>query len=557
MKNWKQLLAVLLLVFTCGSTIAQPQPPSGKKWVKVETLSDEFNGNELDPQKWDNYHPNWSGRLPSKFKKGNAYVKDGNLCLESGMAKHPSTVNDPFKDYWVDAAACCSKTKAAKVGYYYEAYMKASNLSMTSSFWFRVGEYSEIDVIEHIGNPSKDHRDKDLPYQYHANTHVYGNKYPNMKGKSNPNEWKMPTRGRDEYHLYGFWWKDPNTLIFYHNDVEVMRIKPPVPFEENLKMIFDTEVFPFATAGVANIGLPLPENLKDPNKNTAYVDYVRVYKLEGVVNGEVSSIQLSDNNVTLANIGATKKISATVLPSNATNKTLKWTSSNTNIATVNNGTITAVGKGTATISATSTDGTNIKATVQVTVSGGIEEKSTVSFFDPPASVISGDDLKVTISYDAATELDLVAIINDPSGKWLTNSTQKVSAGKGTKTLTIKQDPAWDVGDDYKLGISIRPVGGGFDSNLDYKNVLFNVIPAIVEETEPVLLTKGWNLIGCPLEGNPALETALSSIWGKVELVKDFDAYYDSSNPSFNSLQNLQWGKGYFIKVSEACELIWE
>lgn len=44
-------------------------------------------------------------------------------------------------------------------------------------------------------------------------------------------------------------------------------------------MIFDTEVFPFAIAGVANIGLPLPEKLNDNSKNTMCVDWVRAYKL--------------------------------------------------------------------------------------------------------------------------------------------------------------------------------------------------------------------------------------------------------------------------------------
>ena len=34
-----------------------------------------------------------------------------------------------------------------------------------------------------------------------------------------------------------------------------------------------------ATAGVANIGLPLPANLNDESKNTMYVDWVHTYRL--------------------------------------------------------------------------------------------------------------------------------------------------------------------------------------------------------------------------------------------------------------------------------------
>jgi len=49
---------------------------------------------------------------------------------------------------------------------------------------------------------------------------------------------------------------------------------------------------------------------------------------------------------------------------------------------------------------------------------------------------------------------------------------------------------------------------------------------------------------------------LSSILDKVEAVKDADGFYVPGN-SLNSLQSLQWSKGYFVKVSEDCELTWE
>ncbi|MDR2712931.1 MAG: Ig-like domain-containing protein, partial [Clostridiales bacterium] len=43
------------------------------------------------------------------------------------------------------------------------------------------------------------------------------------------------------------------------------------------------------------------------------------------------------------------KLTATVKPDNTTDKSLSWSSSNTSVVTVNNGTITAVGAGSATI----------------------------------------------------------------------------------------------------------------------------------------------------------------------------------------------------------------
>lgn len=54
--------------------------------------------------------------------------------------------------------------------------------------------------------------------------------------------------------------------------------------------------------------------------------------------------------------GESFTLTATIEPSNATNKGVKWSSSNTDVATVNNGTIIAKQKGKATITATSADG---------------------------------------------------------------------------------------------------------------------------------------------------------------------------------------------------------
>jgi Bacterial surface proteins containing Ig-like domains len=59
-------------------------------------------------------------------------------------------------------------------------------------------------------------------------------------------------------------------------------------------------------------------------------------------------------------------LTATVAPSNTTNKAVTWTSSNPNVATVNNGVITAVSVGTAIITATIADG-NKSASCSVTV----------------------------------------------------------------------------------------------------------------------------------------------------------------------------------------------
>ena len=64
--------------------------------------------------------------------------------------------------------------------------------------------------------------------------------------------------------------------------------------------------------------------------------------------------------------GNTATLTATVHPDNATNKDVTWSSDNADVATVDNGTVTAVGAGEATITVTTEDGSKT-ATCQVTV----------------------------------------------------------------------------------------------------------------------------------------------------------------------------------------------
>ena len=80
-----------------------------------------------------------------------------------------------------------------------------------------------------------------------------------------------------------------------------------------------------------------------------------------IVNKPVESIELPEREITLSNIGETKKIQAIVNPSDASNGVLQWTSSNDRINVSDNGTVTACTNGNiqSTITCKTTDGTNI------------------------------------------------------------------------------------------------------------------------------------------------------------------------------------------------------
>ena len=79
----------------------------------------------------------------------------------------------------------------------------------------------------------------------------------------------------------------------------------------------------------------------------------------------VTGVTLNKTSTSIK-VGATETLTATIEPSNATNKGLSWTSSAPAIASVNNGVVTGVAEGNATITVTTTDG-NKTATCTVTV----------------------------------------------------------------------------------------------------------------------------------------------------------------------------------------------
>ena len=80
----------------------------------------------------------------------------------------------------------------------------------------------------------------------------------------------------------------------------------------------------------------------------------------------ITSILLEPSTLDIV-AGTDTTLTATILPTTATVKTLNWLSSDENVATVVDGIVTAKAAGSATITAESTDGSNKSATALVTI----------------------------------------------------------------------------------------------------------------------------------------------------------------------------------------------
>ena len=147
----------------------------------------------------------------------------------------------------------------------------------------------------------------------------------------------------------------------------------------------------------------------------------------------VSSVSISGSGVSDGKLslksGASVQLTATVTPSNATDKTVSWTSSNSSVAKVSDGKITAVKGGTATITATAGGKT---ASVVVTVADNPVPVTSVS--------ISGDDVsggKLSLKSGASAQLTATVKPDDATDRkvsW-TSSDSSVANVMGTGVVT--------------------------------------------------------------------------------------------------------------------------
>ena len=116
----------------------------------------------------------------------------------------------------------------------------------------------------------------------------------------------------------------------------------------------------------------------------AYVnaEYWSDFKNILVVGAEalVEEIILDNNSLSLL-LGEEATLSVSVLPDDAMNPEVEWTTSDPVVATVENGEVTAVGIGTATITVTAVDGSGVSATCEVTVTASTEADTDYSTID--------------------------------------------------------------------------------------------------------------------------------------------------------------------------------
>lgn len=143
------------------------------------------------------------------------------------------------------------------------------------------------------------------------------------------------------------------------------------------------------------------------------------------------------STATIPTIGATTILTAIVAPGDATNKTLAWSSSNADIATVSaNGVVKAVSNGKATITATSTDGSNKSDNCIVTVTAKILVTSvTLPATDTLTKIGETTTLTATITPANATSQALTWSSSNTAIATVSDKGLVTAVSNGTATIT--------------------------------------------------------------------------------------------------------------------------
>ena len=153
----------------------------------------------------------------------------------------------------------------------------------------------------------------------------------------------------------------------------------------------------------------------------------------------ITNITLKEENIVL-NKGEEKQIEIIFEPSDSTNKTLNYVSSNTSVLTVDlNGKIKAVEKGTAKVTITTTDGSDISKEIQVIVNAPIftSDNSCIQKGNvcSDADILAG--IKVNVKVNNSETYDFYVISNTDSEITLMMNRNIYAEGN-----TTEPDVAW-------------------------------------------------------------------------------------------------------------------
>jgi len=230
-------------------------------WVINTALSDEFDGTELDAEKWFVEGQNgdyyiWKGRAPSQFVPHNVHVKEGQLVITSqwepdfefANERYPDKENADFygvadgKPIPVTTGGIITK-KRFLYGYM-EVKAKVGYAAISGAFW-GIGYEQELDVFELMGNPKKDGF-------IHGGNYFIGTAHDWSPPAERPTEVflhseKLDFNTYEDFHVYGAeWGKDYISFFIDGKKIKTFtqnEVGTDFIFNNPMEIWLDSEIF--------------------------------------------------------------------------------------------------------------------------------------------------------------------------------------------------------------------------------------------------------------------------------------------------------------------------
>ena len=174
--------------------------------------------------------------------------------------------------------------------------------------------------------------------------------------------------------------------------------------------------------------------------------YAQMYAEENIIPFQLISLLIKVSTITLTpseaelKPGETLLIEAVIAPVDAVDKQLKWSSSNPEVASVDNGLVTAIGEGSTTITAESQDGSNVSASCSITV-----QKSEPTPIEKENQSITGTSSYSKTYGDAPFQLDIALekgngtlsyASSNPKAAEVSGTGEVKITGAGSTTVTV-------------------------------------------------------------------------------------------------------------------------
>lgn len=265
---------------------------------------------------------------------------------------------------------------------------------------------------------------------------------------------------------------------------------------------------------------------------------------------DVTSISISPKNLNLM-VGETCDFIPSILPVEATDKSVIWTSSDTSVITVNEGHVVAVGMGVATVTATAHNGKKSKC--DITVSG--IEVTSVSIGAERLDLTAGDShtFSVTVLPDNASDKSLawntsnpsVIVVDNGVATALAPGTAKIIATSKSGIsaecdITVKECPATSIelnpneisikiGESYELDTKILPSAASCNA-------------VSWTSSEPNVATVSNGKIAALKNGTTIITAQTGNVSAECKVVV-YDNYPKSINFNVNTL-SLRIGQNY-------------